>query len=215
MTLQNADDMLFLLSQFIRQVVEKEDYLLVANSYVAYLALGLALEDNKLKNSKLEGMFLFGPCTVADYKKRKLPKVQVDDRFIESNLEASFYGQNYFDSFLENAIVATTETWQRYKTEIAPAYARANKEFTQIYRENGYALSVESKFGTLQFSHPVTVLVGKLDDSVGYEDAWNTLKHLPQLTYCCLSGVGHLMQLENPQVFHLLVTDWLKKCDSD
>ena len=55
-------------------------------------------------------------------------------------------------------------------------------------------------------------MTGKLDESVGYEDPWELLKHLPQLTYCSLCGVGHLMQLENPEVFNLLFTDWIGKC---
>jgi len=204
---KNADDMLDVLKQFIKGVIGDEGFLLVGTSYGGYMSLGLAAHDD----SKIDGMFLFGPCVIADAKEREIPDVEDDELFVEDGLEDEFEDNEDFDDFLNVAVFATKEVWNRYESEILPAYKIVDKDFTKNYRENGYALSCEAEFESLQFSKPITVMVGKQDESVGYEDAWNKLKHLPKLTYFCLNGAGHLMQLENPDAFNFQLKDWLAK----
>jgi len=161
--------------------------------------------------AKIDGMFLFGPCIVTNFDERKLPDVEDDDLFIEEGLADAFEGNDDFDDFLNVAVVATKENWGRYANEILPAYKIVDTNFTQRYRENGYALSFESRLKTLQFANPATVLVGRQDESVGYEDAWNMLKHLPRLTFVALDFAGHLLQIEHADVFNLHLHDWLKR----
>jgi len=36
------------------------------------------------------------------------------------------------------------------------------------------------------------------------------LKYLPKLTYLCLNGTGHLMQIENPNAFNFHLKEWLE-----
>ena len=205
---KNADDMLAVLKQFIEGVIGDEGFLLVGTSYGAYMSLGLAMDDGNI-----DGMFLFGPCVVTDHDARELPDVEDDELYVEDGLEDEFEDDEDFDDFLNTAVFATREVWQRYESEILPAYKIVDKDFTESYRENGYALSNEAELAELEFAKPITVMVGKQDESVGYEDAWNLLKHLPKLTYFCLNGVGHLMQLENPDAFDFQLTDWLKKIE--
>jgi len=206
-SIKNAGDMLALLKQFISDVIGDESFLLVGNSYGGYMSLGLAVDDD----SKIDGIFLFGPCIVADAEGRKLPDVEDEELFVEDGLEDEFADNEDFEDFLDIAVHATREVWNRYEAEILPAYKIVDRDFTGAYRKNGYALSSEPEFSSLQFLKPITVMVGKQDESVGFEDQWDMLKHLPKLTYLCLDGVGHIMQLENPGAFHLLLEDWLKK----
>ena len=206
-SIKNAEDMLALLKQFIKDVIGDEQFLLVGTSYGGYMSLALAADDA----SQIDGMFLFGPCIIADDEERILPDVEDEELFVEDGLEDEFEDDEDFDDFINTAVNATREVWDRYQAEILPAYKAADRSFTDNYRESGYALSSESKFASLDFPNPITVMVGKQDESVGYEDAWNTLKHLPKLTYLCLNGAGHLMQLENPTAFNFQLKDWLEK----
>jgi len=205
----NADIMLDILKKFIKGIIGNEGLLLVGTSYGGYMSLGLAVDGDV----KIDGMFLFGPCIITDFDARKLPDVEDGDLFIEDGLEDAFEGNDDFDDFLDVAVIATKETWSRYANEILPAYKIVDTQFTEKYRKKGYALSSEAKFCELQFAKPITVLVGRQDESVGYEDAWDRLKHLPKLTYTALNGVGHLMQIENPEAFNFLLKDWLGKIE--
>jgi len=205
--IKNAEDMLNVLKEFINGTIRDESFLLIGTSYGGYMSLGLATDDD----IKIDGMFLYGPCIVADNEERKIPDVEDDELFVEDGLEDEFENNEDFDDFLNVAVYATKETWGRYEKEILPAYKIVDEDFTGKYRENGYALSSEAEFSNLQFTKPVAIVVGKQDESVGYEDAWDKLKHLPKLTYTCLNGVGHLMQIENPDAFNFQLKDWLRQ----
>ncbi|MCL2360628.1 MAG: alpha/beta hydrolase [Defluviitaleaceae bacterium] len=205
--IKNADIMLDVLKKFIKGVIGDEGILLVGTSYGGYMSLGLAANGD----IEIDGMFLFGPCIVADDDARKLPDVEDDELFIEDGLEDAFENDEDFDDFLNIAVVATKANWDRYANEILPAYKIVDADFTEEYRANGYALSWENKFDSMQYANPITIMVGRQDESVGYEDAWDKLKHLPKLTYIALNGVGHLMQIENPEAFNFHLKDWLRK----
>ena len=161
----------------------------------------------------IDGIFLFCPCTVPDSEQRNVP----DDveTFVDEDLEAGIPAEDAedFDDYLGEAIVATKETWQRYKTEILPAYKIVDSDFCKNFRETGYALSFHDQLRNLQFEEPVTVFTGRQDDSAGYEDSWEMLKHLPRLTFVALDAVGNLMQIENPDAFNFLVLQWLKRVE--
>ncbi|MCL2619484.1 MAG: alpha/beta hydrolase [Defluviitaleaceae bacterium] len=205
--IKNADDMLDVLKQFIQGVIGDEGFLLVGTSYGGYMSLGLAVDGK----TNIDGIFMYGPCVVSDSDERKLPDVEDDDLFVEDGLEDEFEDDEDFEDFLNEAVQATREVWERYKAEILPAYKIANSEFCKNYRKNGYALSTEAKFGDLELNKPVTVMAGKQDEGVGYEDAWDKLNHLPKLTYVALNGTGHFMHLENPAAFNFHLQDWLTK----
>jgi len=202
---KNSDEMLDVLKQFIAGVIGDEGFLLVGNSYGGYMSLGLAAVE-----ANIDGIFLFGPCVVADHDSRILPDVEDEELFVEDGLEEKFEDNEDFEDFLDVAVHATREVWLRYESEIVPAYKIVDRKFCGALRKNGYALSTEAKFTEMEFTKPITVLVGKQDESVGYEDAWNILKHLPKLTYCCLNGAGHLMQMEKPKAFEFIFKNWIE-----
>jgi len=207
--IENADVMLDTLKEFADKVIGDEGFLLVGASYGAYMSLGMAYD----AGLKIDGMFLFNPCTVPDSEKRNVP----DDveTFEEEGIEEFVASENLENSdyFFDDAIVVTKETWKRYRDEILPAYALTDTEFCENYRETGYAFSFDCELKNLDFASPVTIFTGRQDDSAGYEDSWNLLKHLPRLTFVVMDGVGPLMQLENPDAFNFHLKDWLGKIE--
>ena len=211
--IKNADDMLDLLKKFVGEIIGDEGFLLAATSYGGYLALGLAYD----VSMKIDGMFLFGPVTVAGNDKRKLPD-EVEG-FVEDCLEASISADDKegFGYFLDDSYIATSYTWQRYKNEILPAYT-INKswasDFCKNYRKNGFAFTFDEQLKDLQYANPITVLTGRQDESVGCEDAWDRLKHLPKLTFVALDGVGHMMQIESPDAFNFHLKEWLGRINT-
>ena len=205
--IKNADIMLDTIKKFVGQVIGDEGFLLIGASYGGHMSLGMA-HDGEMK---IDGIFLFNPCTVPDSKKRRLP----DDveTFEEEGIEEFVDSENIdnSDNFFDEAVVATKETWRRYKNEVLPAHKLTDTEFCENYRANGYALSFDSELKNLQFQNPMTVFTGRQDDSAGFEDSWELLKHLPRLTFVTLDCVGPLMQIENPEAFNFHLKDWLKR----
>jgi len=201
---KNADTMLDVLKMFISKVIGDESFLVVGNSYGGYMALGLARDPGL----HIDGIFLIAPCVVADSAKRKLPaKGSVT---VEEGLEAYVNAPEDFANFLACASVATRETWDRFKSEIMPGINIADGNFLRYFRQSGFSFSFEAELRKLQFEKPIVALTGRQDDSVGYEDTWETLKHLPQLTFVALNNTGHNLQIENVDIFNAHVENWLK-----
>ena len=181
-----------LLKKFIDVVIGKEPFLLFGNSYGGYLALGLAVEVDFL----IEGLFLLSPAVIADRRLRVLPEVDVRlEEGVHENFQKMFY-------------VKTPETFARFESEILTGLSIMDRSFLREFRSN-YALDVEDKFKRMAFNKPVTVLTGKKDVAVGYEDQWRILNHLPLLTFLTLEGVGHNLQIESPSVFVIMFREWL------
>ena len=202
--IKNADVMLDVILKFIGNVIGEENFLISGNSYGGYLALGLALDSSL----KLDGIFLFGTCVIAESSKRKLPIK--NNVVVEKELELLAKDEGDFAGFIDVAAVATLKTWHRYTDEILPGIKLADTSFLEYYRNN-YGLT-SSEFSKLNFEKPVCVLAGNQDNSVGFEDTWDMLKHLPRLTFVLLENTGHNLQIENPEAFNLHLNDWLVSC---
>jgi len=203
---KNADIMLDILKKFIARVIGDESFLVAGNSYGGYMALGLARE----LSAQIDGMLLLAPCTVGETTRRKLPAKA--NAVVEDGLEAYVNSSEDFTNFLACAAVATKETWDRFESEVLPGINVADTAFLRQYRQAGFSFSFESELKKLQFDKPVLTLTGKQDDSVGYEDTWDTVKHLPRVTFVALDNAGHNLQIEKVEIFEAHVREWLRAC---
>ena len=201
---ENADVMLEIIKKFIAKVIGTESFLVTGNSYGGYMALGLARE----MGSQIDGIFLLCPCTVGETALRKLPSKK--DAIIEAGLEEYVNSPEDFSNFLACAAIASKETWDRFATEIMPGINVADYAFLKAYRGRGFSFSFETELKKLNFDKPVVALTGKQDDSVGYEDTWETVKHLPSLTFVVLDNAGHNLQIEQVELFEAHLREWLK-----
>jgi pimeloyl-ACP methyl ester carboxylesterase len=113
--IENADDMLDALIGLVNSAIGKERFLLIGESYGAYMSFGLAL---RLRD-QIEGMFLICPAVEADSSKRDVPEKELLE-YDDGEMEMVKRDEGYDGSFLDYAVVATQETWLRYKSEIIP-----------------------------------------------------------------------------------------------
>ena len=61
------------------------------------------------------------------------------------------------------------------------------------------------------FSGPVVFLLGRQDSMVGYRDAWQVLENYPRASFAVLDRAGHNLQIEQPQLFNALMSEWLDR----
>ena len=201
---ENADVMLDILKKFIVKVIGSDNFLVAGNSYGGYMALGLARE----MESQIDGILLLVPCTVGETALRKLPTKE--EAVIEAGLEEYVNSPEDFANFLACAAIATKETWDRFAAEILPGINIADHDFLKAYRQRGFSFSFEKELKELKFEKAVVALTGKQDDSVGYEDIWETVGHLARLTFVTLDNAGHNLQIEQVDIFEAHVREWLR-----
>ena len=81
--IQNADDMLKLILEFIQNIIPEQKFLIVGESYGAYLARGLI----EKKGHEIYGASFICPGIIMDRSKRILPEFHVilrDSEFLSS-----------------------------------------------------------------------------------------------------------------------------------
>ena len=61
------------------------------------------------------------------------------------------------------------------------------------------------------FPHPVLIVTGRQDSTVGYTRAWDQLADYPHATFAVLDAAGHALPHEQPEVLRALVTEWLDR----
>lgn len=203
--IHNADQMLEVLQHFISRITEGQPYLLVGQSYGGYLSLGLAHQFP----SHIDGIFLLCPCTVARRSERRLPEREAVI-MQEPQLAEDDSPEDYRD-FLDMAAIVSEEVWNRYKAEILPGLKIADPVFTKQYQEQGYAFSFEKSLSCQTYEKPVTILTGRQDDCVGYEDAFRLLKAFPRATFTVEALAGHNLQLEAAATFETHFRRWLEQ----
>ncbi|WP_286167138.1 alpha/beta hydrolase [Clostridium sp. D33t1_170424_F3] len=56
-------------------------------------------------------------------------------------------------------------------------------------------------------------MTGRQDGCVGYRDLWRLLEDYPRATFAVLDMAGHNLQIEQPELFHSLVENWLVRTE--
>ena len=200
--LMDADTMLSVLRAFIDIVLPDQTFLLAGASYGGYLARGLLYT----MPERIAGALLLFPPVTARMADRILPEKCV----LETSdlLDSSAPGLN---AFLNMAVIATPETYERYRQDILPGIQAADPAFTAGYKAEGYCLTFEDEMASALFQKPVSILTGRQDHIVGYIQAFELLTQFPRATYAVLDRCGHLLQIENVPLFNQHVLDWLRR----
>jgi pimeloyl-ACP methyl ester carboxylesterase len=64
-----------------------------------------------------------------------------------------------------------------------------------------------------KFEKPVLLLAGRQDAVTGYRDTWSILEHYPRASYAVLDAAGHHLQIEQPELFSRLVSEWIARAE--
>lgn len=202
----SSDKILEMLSRFIEEKVN-EKFLLIGESYGGYLALGLVL---KYKQN-IKGLMLLCPMIIPENEKRILPMTDLkfyDEKFLK-NL-------NYKERelFYEYMIIANEESYQRYSREVIPGIREANDNFIKKLKGNySFPLDIDDEIRKEKFLKPCLFIVGRQDKSVGYQDLWNLIENYPRATFTVLDVAGHNLQIEQEEVFDILVKNWIERVE--
>jgi pimeloyl-ACP methyl ester carboxylesterase len=202
--LNTTDDMLEVVLEFIEQVIPGQAFLIIGESYGAYLARGVVLR----KFEQVKGVALICPLIIADRSQRDLPQPQI----IVSNpqLLASLSPTDAAN-FSEMAVVQDEYNWRRVQNEVMVGVELADVTFLEKLGQH-YAFSFDVDALLLQpFTKPALILLGRQDSTVGYRDAWKIIENYPRGTMAILDRAGHNLQIEQNQLFEALMSEWLNR----
>lgn len=198
----NSDAMVDIIIAFIEEILPKENFLIAGQSYGGYLTRGVM---NKMSD-RIDGAVLICPVIIPENDKRDVPEhvVIIEDKAFLATLTTE-----EAEDFSGALVVQSEKIYNRHKNEIMTGIAMADDVFLQDLRKNGYACSYDVDKLEKKFDKPVLFILGKQDDCVGYKDAWSILDNYPRATFAVLDVAGHALQLEQEELFKVLVRDLL------
>lgn len=181
----------------IQKIIGKQQFIICGHSYGGYLALGMA----KRFSQFIQGIFLTCPVVTADSNRRLVAKPLnlFQDKIVpDSNAE-------YFDEYLDMTVNINATSWKSYQELVVPAIQAADQGFLKkLTSNNNYPFTFESKLQNTIIQMPLTMLVGRHDTVVGYQEQLNLAGYAKQGNMILLYHAGHNLPLDQPEAiaFH-------------
>lgn len=204
--IRNADHMLDSILSFIDQVIPGEPFFLAGESFGCFLSRGLLLK----RPESVDGLLLICPCVIPGAIPRDVPPLRIlrsDETFFANIPDEE---KSDFQSF---HAVQTRETYERFKTEIEPAFSRYDKDFLEHRLDGAFTYPLEDM--PVPFDKPALILAGRQDTSVGYKNPFRLTEDYTRATFAALDMAGHNLQIEQKALFEVLVKDLLKRIEDE
>lgn len=201
--IDTTDDMLGAVLAFIDKTLPQASFLIAGESYGGYLARGIIAK----RRAQVAGAAFICPMIIPRFEDRTVPHhtiLQKDDAFLSSLSEEEA------EDFASMGVVLNESTWNRYRKEILSGCRIADQRFLEKIKQH-YEFTFE--LDGHEFDRPSVFLLGRQDASVGYRDAYGILERFPRATFAVLDLAGHNLQIEQPQLFHALINEWLDRVE--
>jgi len=204
----NQDKILDVVLDFIDNVIPGQRFVLVGSSAGAYLARGVVHH----RSASIDGLLLTVPLIVADDAKRHLPSpvTLVADPALVSEIETD--GTEWL---FQIPVVQSRKVFDFIRANLLPASKTGDQAFQAKIREHpeNYAFSFDVDAFPKPCPAPTLIVTGRQDFVAGYRDAWEILNNYPRGTLVVLDRAGHLLNIEQEELFHVLVGEWLDRVE--
>ena len=203
--IKGTDDYLKIIIEFVEKIIPNEHFIIVGESYGGYLARGLI----KKMQDLIDGVLFLVPVIIPYGEQRDLPEpvILLRDKNIVSKL--SSFEKEIFEDV---ATVINQKVWERGKEEGISGITIADMEFLDKVREN-HAFSFDVELLDDKFTKPTLFLLGRQYSAVGYRDAWKIIENYPRATFAILDTAGHILQIEQEELFNSLTNDWINRVE--
>ncbi|NJD57915.1 MAG: 2-hydroxy-6-oxo-6-phenylhexa-2,4-dienoate hydrolase [Anaerolineales bacterium] len=204
----NQDKMLDVVLDFIDNIISGQKFVVVGASAGAYLARGIVHH----RMATLDGLLLMVPLIVADDAIRCVPPhvTLVADAALAVQLEPE-----EAEGLFQGAVVQSRKVVDYIRANFQSASEIGDLDFQAKIREypKNYAFSFEIDALPQPFPAPTLIVTGRQDSWVGYHDAWEILDNYPRGTFAVLDRAGHFLGVEQEDLFHALVCEWLDRVE--
>ncbi|WP_285767396.1 alpha/beta hydrolase [Peribacillus sp. SI8-4] len=202
--ISSTDEMLDAVTDFIQAVIPDQAYVIAGESYGGYLARGLIEKQQK----QILGAAFICPVILPLPENRTVEKheiIKTDQRLIDS------LTKDEWEDFKNHNIVLNEYTWLRYNEEILSGCKMNDEKFlNKVEQKYGFSFKIDQA----DFHKPSVFLLGRQDATVGFKDALDLITKYPRGTFAVLDTAGHNLQIEQPQLFHTLINEWLDRVEA-
>jgi len=206
--LENQDDMLAILLEFIDHVLPSGRFLLAGTSGGGYLARAIAVR----RRPRIAGLLLRVPAIIPDVSRRTLPSFRalVRDDALMATLDAEER------ALLGDVIVQKRDYLEthgrRLRGLVQPAIEASAAVVLDIRADpRRYAVSFDLAEMEKGFEEPTLIVAARQDMVVGYRDSWTILESYPRATFAVIDRADHGWPLESHDLLAALVDDWLMR----
>jgi pimeloyl-ACP methyl ester carboxylesterase len=150
------------------------------------------------------------PLIAADDANRHVPAhiTLAADSTLVSELEP-----DEAEGLFQGAVVQSQKVVDYIRVNFSSANEIGDQVFQAKIREHpkNYAFSFDVDTLPKPFPAPTLIVTGRQDSWVGYRDAWEILENYPRATFVVLDRAGHFLGVEQEDLFHTLVGEWLDR----
>jgi pimeloyl-ACP methyl ester carboxylesterase len=202
-SIQNSDEMLEAVIQFIETTLPEESFLIAGESYGGYITRGVIAK----MSERVMGAAFICPMIIPDKNARTLPEqanIEIDEEFLTTLTEEER------EDFKGIHVKLDEYTWKRYNQEVVAGMKIADPAFLEkISVAYGFTFKIDQEV----FPKPSVFLAGRQDHITGYKDVFDILDKFPRATFSVLDTAGHNLQIEQTDLLNVHIIDWLKRLE--
>jgi pimeloyl-ACP methyl ester carboxylesterase len=200
----NQEQVLEIVLGFIDKVIPGQNFALAGPSRGGYLARGVMYK----RPTAVDGALLIVPARYGIAPASSVPPhiTLVTDAAAQAELKPSETG------LFEMLVIQSRRALYKMRETFYPALGLSDAGFQNRIIQN-YEFSFDVDKLPQPFEKPVLIVVGKQDDSVGYRDAWKMIELFPRAAFVVLDKAGHLLPLEQEELFRALASEWLQRVE--
>jgi pimeloyl-ACP methyl ester carboxylesterase len=184
----------------IREIIGEQSFVFYGHSFGGYMAQVLT----EMFAGQVIGLFLTGSVVTADKSKRLLAKpTQVIVDKVEVTDDA-----HYYDDFLTMSSQISQANWETYRRLIVPGLKTVNHAFLQDLHQH-YTVANEDQLRQKNYRIPLTMMIGKNDQVVGYQEQCQLAEQSEGGELFLLSRTGHNVMIDRPVLTKLVFQNFL------
>ncbi len=193
-----ADQVLDVICDFIDAVIPGQRFTLLGLSAGGHYARGVVHR----KAALVDGLCLLVPW-LSDHQNQSLPSPAT---FVENPALIAQLPPDDAETFKELMVIQNQKTLEWYRDVVIPAREGADWEFLDREVKNWqFSFDIDER----PCEKPTLILTGRQDTHVGYRDGWAILENYPRATFVVLDQAGHGLGVEQEELLHALVNEWL------
>lgn len=202
--ISSTDDIFNIIDKFVQKVFPKEVFYIAAESYGTYLARALV----EKYPEQVGGIMMICPVAEPWPKNRDIPDLQITERDEKLYESLSVNEKNEFNKLFT---IQNCSNWETFLNHVDCGKEKIDIKLLTKIRLYAYAFKKPLDENNFRFDKPSLIFAGRQDRVVGFKDQFSLLHNYTSADFILLNKAGHMLQIEQKEVFEYHVKRWLAR----